>query len=64
MITFHREVLPDAADYAGILANYVENDNRGYCWNPNNMREMLDENVISILMHLENHLRYVISNPP
>lgn len=63
MGTFHREVLPGAADYAGVLANYVENDIWGGCWDHGNVKGMLDESVISILVQLEIHLRCVIPIP-
>lgn len=60
MGNFCREVLPGAADYVGVLANYLGNDRFGGHWNSNILMNMLDKNVISILMHLEIHLRCVI----
>lgn len=60
MDNFRREVLPGATDYVGVLVNYVGNDRFGGHWNPDILMKILDENVISILMYLEIHLRCVI----
>lgn len=56
MANLYQVVPLDTADYIGVLANYVENNN----WDFNDLMKMFNKNIISILMHLETHLRCAI----